>query len=334
MGLLVWSAGCNSTSTRPSPPPAVAKEQVSRPDANVPADAVVMALRFVPGQTTTYKLTTQTERQVDYMGNVPEMPDDLKAGRVGSRISMVFDQQVERVDPNGAAVLRITIKSLTYVGESKGQAVLDFDSTRETDARMPLAKLIGQSYALLLSPGGVVLSIVDAQAARAAVAGNVPGSQTAQKLLSEEAIKERHGIPALAVAPKKTVRPGDTWVNVKVVSFGLMGTDTLQQNYKLAALDQPAGRRVAVVEMEAIPSSVMAQQLHQQVSTPVGPGRMDNTQKDVGRLRLDLTNQRIDEYTEDLTKEWVTVLPEKTPGAGYAGMKMTATQRYRLERVE
>lgn len=358
--MLVWSAGCGPAHAGRSPektgeqaqPKAVAEEPIAgsgkpieiKLPVGVPSegaerqgastDSVVMALNFVPGQTTVYKLTMQTERRVDYMGNVPAMPDELKSGRTGSRVGMVFDQQVESVGADGNAVLKITIQSLMYVGQSRDEVVLDFDSSRAADAQSPLAKLIGQSYKLQISPSGKVLAVSDARSARAAVAGNLPGNQTAQKLLSDEAIKERHGVTALVAAQKKTVRTGDSWADVKVTSFGLMGTDTLQQTYKLASIEQAAGRRVAVVEMEAIPSAVMAQQLHQQLNAPVNPGVLDNSQKDVGRLRLDLTNQRIDECTEDLTKEWVTVLPEKKPNSGYVAMKMTATQQYRLERVE
>jgi hypothetical protein len=265
---------------------------------------------------------------------VPELPDDLKPGRTGNQVSMVFDQQVESVGADGNAVLKITIKSLTYIGQSKDKVLLDFDSSRATDAQMPLAKLIGQSYKLEMSPAGAVAAITDVRPIRAAVAGNLPGNQTAQKLISDEAIKERHGVTALVAAQKKTVHKGDTWADVKVMSFGLLGTDTLQQTYKLTSIDQIAGRRIAVVEMEAIPSAAIAQQLHQQVNTRVNPGTLDNSQKDVGLLRMDLTNQRIDEYTEDLVKEWTTVLPDKAPGTGYVAMKMTATQQYHLERVE
>jgi hypothetical protein len=327
MGLAVWSVGCGSTGAG-RPPEAI------KP-AEAPADSAVMALNFVPGQTTTYKLTTQAERRVDYLGNVPTMPDEYKAGRTGSQIGMVFDQQVESAGADGNAILKITIKSLTYIGRSKDKVLLDFDSSRPADAEMPMARLIGQGYRLQMSPSGAVLAITDARAARAAVAGGLPGNRTAQKLVSDEAIKERHAVMALTAAQKRTVRAGDTWTDTKVIPFGLMGTDTLQQNYKVTAIEQTAGRKIAVVEMEAIPSAAMAQQLHQQVNTPVNPGMMDNTQKDVGRLRLDLTHQRIDEYSEDLTKEWVTVLPEKRPNTGgFVGMKMGAIQQYHLERVE
>ncbi len=326
IGLLVWWAGCGSPNAGR---PIEAAAQVA-----APTEAAVMALRFVPGQTTTYRLTMQTERRVDYVGNVPKMPDDLKAGRTGSEIHMTFEQRVESVTADGNAVLSVTIKSLVYVGRSKDKVLLDFDSSRPGDAGMPLAKLIGQSYKLTMSPDGAVVAVTEVEAARAAVVGNLPGYQTAQKLLSDEAIKERHAVMALAGAQQKTVRVGDIWTAVKVVPFGVMGTDTLQQNYKLVSVEQIGDRRVAVIEMEAIPSTAMAQQLHGQVDKPVGLGMMDNTQKDVGRLRLDLTQQRIDEYSEDLTKEWTTVLPERNPAAGYVGMNMGAVQCYKLERVE
>jgi hypothetical protein len=326
VGLLVWSAGCGSAHAGRS------AEMTAQKGA--PTDSVVMALHFVPGQMTTYKLTTQTERRVDYMGNVPALPNELKPGHTGTEISMIFDQQVESVGADGDAILKITIKSLVYINRSKDKVLVDFDSSRAADAQMPLARLIGQSYELQMSPSGAVPAVTEARAARAAVAGSLPADQTAQKLLSDEAIKERHSVPALIAAEKKTVRTGDTWAGVKVVSFGLMGADTLQQNYRLASIDRTGGRRVAVVEMEAIPSAAMAQQLHGQVNMPVNPGMMDNTQKDTGRLCLDLTNQRIDEYTEDLTKEWVTVLPQRASNTGFIGMKMGAIQRYHLERVE
>jgi hypothetical protein len=360
IGLLVWTAGCSRTDAGRSadkvgkqvPPQSVAKDQAAQPDTEtevrIPVtlskseakppeaspDSVAMILSFIPGQTTSYKLTTHAERRVDYSGNVPKMPEELKNGHTSNQIEMTYEQHVETVNADGSAVLKITIKSLTYKGEASNKVVLDFDSSRAADAQNPLAKLIGQSYMLTMSPNGAVQEIINARPARAAIAGNLPANQTAQKLISDEAIKERHGVTPLIAAQRKTVRQGDTWADVKVISFGRMGTDTLQQNYKLVSIEQSANRRVAVVEMEAIPSAAMAQQLHQQLKNPVNPGVLDNTQKDVGRLRWDLTNQRIDEYTEDLTKEWVTALQEKDLNGGVIAMKMTAIQQYRLERME
>ena len=247
---------------------------------------------------------------------------------------MVFSQHVESVDGQGSAVLKITIEKLTYIGQSRDKVVLDFDSSRAADANSPLARLIGQSYKLTMSPTGRVLAIDDVRPIRAAVAGNQPANQTAQKLLSDEAIEERHGVTALIAAQGRTVHEGDTWNDVKVVSFGSMGTDTLNQIYKLAAIDRADGRRVAVIEMEGIPSAAMAQQLHEQGGASPSPGVLENAQEDKGSLRLDLTNQRIDEYSEDQTKEWVTVLPTQVSGGGFVAMRMTATERYKLERVE
>jgi hypothetical protein len=343
MGLLAWSAGCNRPDAGRSPekvgepvrPQAVAEERIAPPEKPAAsADAVVMALSFVPGQTTTYKLSMQTERRVEYLGNVPSLPNDLQPGRTNTQVDMTFDQQVESVNADGNAILKITLRSLKYLGQSRDKAIVDFDGSRAEDRQSPLAKLVGQSYQLEMSPSGAIVAVIDARSARAAIAGNLPGNQTAQKLITDEAITERHRVTPLIAAQNKAVRKGDTWANVKVVSFGLMGTDTLQQAYTLTSVDRTEGRRIAVVEMEAIPSAALAQQLHEKLNAPVNASSIDNSQRNVGRFRLDLTNQRIDECSEDLTKEWVTALPDKDPQGGYVGMRMTATQRYRLERVE
>ncbi len=332
LGLAAFS-GCRSVDEQVSAP------QTDAPDAPTTVDVdtergVVLALKFVSGAKATYQVVSETERSIKWEGDTAKKPATFHDGRTGHKVDMTFEQQVREVDDAGNAVVAVTIEALRYFGQAREKVVLEFDSSRPEDQNSPLAKLIGQSYTITMTPKGEVSAIIDVAAARRAVQGDLPGNKTAAKLLSDGVIRERHEIPALMAAKTTAVQPQEQWSDVKAFSFGLMGAKTYERLYTLEAVDQDNGEAIATVEMKAIPATVEPGQLDQ-TTNPFAMS-FDNTESYTGRLDLDLSNGEVQNYNEDLRIEWVTADPAAIASgqADPAVLKMGVVESHRLERLD
>lgn len=345
--LLLLVAGCQDGAAtgqgpavvEPAPVETVAMPGEPKGEAKVPEEAapsVELALRFTPGSTSTYKATTETERNIKWEGNTARKPAQFRDGRTGHRIEMTFDRQIERVTDEDHGVVVVTIQALRYLGRTHEKVVLDFDSARAGDQESPLAKLIGQSYKVEMTPKGMVIAPIDVEPVRAAVAGHLPEHKTALKLVSDRAIRQRHEIPALIALKAATVRAQTQWSSIKAFSFGMMGAKTYERVYTFAGLEPHGERSIATVTMEAIPSVAGAGQSQQsQAATPLGT-MFDNTDSYTGQLELDLQTGQIERYVEQFRTQWVTVDPESVESgqANPAVLKMGAIERHQLERIE
>jgi len=318
-----------TTSSQGMQPPATADQtQQTQGTQAIPDEsksAVDLTLRFSPGSIATYRAVMEQERTVTWQGDESARPPQFKDGRSGTRIEMTFAQAVEGVDADGNAVVRITIEGLKYAGAARN-ASLEFDSQAGGDSTRPLAKLIGQNYRIRLSRRAEVLEVVDAVQARSAVAGDSPEHQVAQRLLSDEEIRNRHAVAAMAAPKDGQVRPGQQWSSIKSFSFGSMGSKSFERVYTLKEVAAKDGRRIAVVEMSAIPSAAMAEQPQLMFDS------MDNYD---GRLELDLGSGQVREYVEQIRSEWVVADPQTMQdGSKPAAVKMTAMRLNRLELVK
>jgi hypothetical protein len=294
-----------------------------------------LALKFAPQDTATYKVVTEEKRSVQFGGDLMKEAA-LKGGQTGDRTEMTFTRQIQNVDQEGNATARITIKELKYLATVKDNIAVDFDSTREKDKNSPLAKLIGQGYTIQITPTGQVTNVAQLGQARAAVRGNAVANKRGSVLLSSAAIKARHVIAALPPADKTQSNIGDSWNNVRDFSFGLMGAKSFERIYTFKEIEDIQNRRIAVVEMNAIPTSKTAEQLHTEQSTSSFPEAFGSaeTYTYTGRMKLDLTNGQIEEYFEELQVEWVIVDPAARPDDKNPDtLKMTAIDLYSLERI-
>ena len=130
--------------------------EAGKPEPSGPA--VELALKFVPGQATTYKITTESRRA--WNGRARRRPSlpQFTDGRTGNHVELTFEQRVQQVQDDGSAVLEITIKGLKYVGEVVNKVVLDFDSARPEDSDNPSGgagrqELSGEDVAQGAGPG-------------------------------------------------------------------------------------------------------------------------------------------------------------------------------------
>ncbi|MBN1362447.1 MAG: hypothetical protein JW993_17760 [Sedimentisphaerales bacterium] len=304
--------------------------------ASEQAQSVTLALKSAPGQTATYIVVTEAEKSVDWHGDASNRPAAFQAGRTGHRTELTFEQQVQRVDEQGNATLKITIKALKYFARVRDTVTFDFDSTRQADQDSVFAGLIGLSYELEMSPKGEVLAVTDVEPARRALQGDSPEQLTALRLLDEPVIKLHHEVPVLMALPDVQVSPGQRWSDIKSLDFGMLGTREFERIHTLKDIELGEGALIAIVEMNAIPSSTLALEQQGQQPLNVFAEMFDSTGSFGGRLQLNLSTGQIVSYVEDLRMQWVAVDPAaaETDTANPAALKMGATQLHRLERVE
>ncbi len=298
------------------------------------AQTATLTLKFTPDDVTAYKVTTERERGVIWEGPLTNKPKSFVGGHTGSKIEMTFTQRIQSVDDEGNAVAKITIKRLKYLAKVKDNIILDFDSSQEKDRNNPLSKLIGQSYTIEITASGQVSNVIDVSGARTAV-GGASSNQRAARLLLAEVIKEQHSIPVLSAVEKDQLRPGESWSDIKTFSFGWMGSKSYEKIYTLKEIKDTDGRRIAIAEMKAVPSSEMAKQLHKEQVTSLFAKMFDNTETYTGQLKFDLTAGKVEKCFEELKSEWLAV----DPSAGQRDeipdtLRLTATRLYHIERID
>jgi len=309
--------------------------QAAVPGPNEAGAPVSLVLGFAPRQTATYKVTTEAQKSVEWIGPEAGKPADFADGRSGNFVEITFEQQVQRVRDDGNAILEITIKGLKYRGLIQSRTVLEFDSDRLQDRDNPLAAVVGKSYRLEMSPKGRVVELLDLDAVRRAVKAGAPEYSVAVRLFSDEIVRDRHDVPPLFALKEGQAHRGQTWSDLKSFGFGEMGLKGFERVYTLKQAESGDGQ-TALVEMKAIPSAAMAEELHKRQTAGPMSGLFDSTDKYEGRLELDLDDGRIREYKEEMQTEWVIADPAamQDTTAQPRALKMGARRLHRLELVK
>lgn len=335
IGLLLAVFGCQSKS-RPTPvAPAepTTPVQTSQAQGGESKPAVDLTLRFTPGSNGVFRSVVEQGKSVTWQGAQEAKPKGFEDGYTDNRTELTFEQKVLSVDPAGDAVIQITIQAVKFVNRVHNKVGVDFDSTRPADQNNPLAVLVGQSYQIKLSRRGEVPVIVEAAQARAAVAAGSDASQVAQRMLSDDEIRERHAIVALSALEGGRASPGQSWSSEKSFSFSWMGTKAFERIYTLAGISEKGPEQSAVIEMKAIPAAGQAPQGLQ----AMGPfaSAFDTSSNYDGRCVLDPVNGRVRESTEQMHSEWVMMDPAAAQNNSAAGaVKMAASWTRRLELVK
>jgi hypothetical protein len=347
LGAMVLLAGCRSTDSPLESPAEPVRADANEPLAPAeppssdtaataePQTPIDLTLDFVPGRTTTYRIATETEAAVRWEGDDANKPAAFRGGAIGNHVEITFDQRIDRIHDDGNAAVEITIRALKYLGRSRQTVVVDFDSARDAARDSPLSRLIGRTYEVEITPQGAVASVGDLTELRASFEGPSPDHQTALKLISDEEIRERHEVPPLMALEDESARPGQTWSNVKMLSFGRMGAKAYERLYTLERIETDDADQTAHISMKGIPSAAAAQQLYQNQTNTVPTGMFDNIDSYEGQLAFDLDTGRIDTYAEQFRTEWVAVDPEAVQsGAAHPpAIRMTRTLLHRLERI-
>jgi hypothetical protein len=297
--------------------------------------AATFALKFTPGDSANYKLIMENEDSVAFEGSIAESPR-FKDGGNRTKTEMTFNRQIQSVDNNGNAVVNITVRDIKYSSVRDGNTLLDFDSAKEKDRDNPFAKLIGQSYTIEIAPDGQVKRVIDTEQALAAVRGPGPANKAASRLLTPDTIEKIHGTLVLPQAGKGRLRPGQSWSNVKAFDYRMLGSGSYEKIYTVKEIKKQGDQRIAVVQMDAVPSSADANDLRKERATLAFSDMFDTTQTYTGRLELDLNSGKVQKYSEKLQSQWLMVDPEaeqkdtEEPSA----VKMGVVRSYSLERAD
>ncbi|NLH42408.1 MAG: hypothetical protein GX448_11275 [Planctomycetes bacterium] len=316
--------------------PTTAEPAVQPAEPNVAEPTIGLTLAFTVGQAATYKATTDARKSIEWMGPESGKPADFSDGYSGNYVEMTFEQRVEKVLDDGNAILGITIQGLKYRGVVASRPVFEFDSGEPNDRSDPLAALIGKSYRLEMSPRGKVVEVLDVESARNAVKTGSPAYSVAAKILSEEMIRDRHEIPPLSALKEGRARLGQNWSDLKSFAFSSMGAKSFERVYTLEQVGRDGGGRTALVEMKAIPSAAMAEEMHKRQTPGLLPGPFDTKDKYDGSLVLDLDTGWVRRYAEDMQTEWIIADPAAMQDTTVPprAIKMAAGRMHRLELVD
>ncbi len=333
--VLLLTAGCSKPAEK-SAQPKVEPQKTAEAgvESGKQKPTVKLALKFTPEDSTTYKVTTDSDNSVIWEGAGPDKPKGFTGGHTGRKIEIAFTQQIQSTNDKGNAVAKITVNQLKYLAKVKNDITMDFDSSRQEDRQNPLCKLIGQSYTIEITPSGQVLKLIDVNDARSAVKGNSSADKTAASLLSLEAITERHTIPALPASDKNQILTGENWSIIKSFSFSMMGVKAYEKIYTLKEIKDVGNRRIAIARMEAVPSAENARELYKEQSAAFFSNMSDNTETYTGELKLDLTGGKVEEYRENLNSEWLIVDPNPKENEQPSALKMTAVRSYSIEKMD
>ena len=293
-----------------------------------PAD---FALKFAEKDSITYKLSTISEKSVEFEGLQAE-EGQFKGGRSGNEIEMVFTQQIESVDEKGDATAKITIEKLEYTKRIKDSVILDFDSSRPEDANNPMAKIIGQSYVIKITSDGKVTKIIAGQM-RVKFKTKTLENKAALELFSRQAIIDRHATAALPSKDKNQLQKNDSWRSIKGLEFGLMGPKSYEKIYTVKDIKKEKKSRIAIVEMGTIPTVKTNEKTKDK--TKDYSKTFDNIETYTGKLKLDLTNGKIEEYQEELNLQWIVAEPIEDIQADRepAAIRMSVIRSYKLEKI-
>jgi hypothetical protein len=274
--------------------------ELSRPAV----DQANLSLNFIPGSAVTYKALSEV--LIDYRFEQPSVKK-LEEKRSGSKIELEFVQQVESVDPAGNAVAKITIRGIKHLITSKTGVLFDFDSSREADMAKPLAKLIGQSYTIQLSPDGNV-KVVDVKEA-AGVVKSGRDKKIAAALLSDKSLSRIHRIHALpdtaGIAPKK----GYSWTMSQKSHPRLQwAPKTFQKTYTVASVENKGTHQIASVAMNANEDTGSDDDQSPALPGPLGQ-LFDPQESFNGQMVIELDTGIVQKYSEKFVGTYTAVDP-------------------------
>lgn len=285
-------------------------------------------LKFSPEASTSYKASTAVIK--DFRFEQPNL-GKLREEQTKTEVAMAFTQTIESVDADGVATAKITIDGLKVQIINKNEDKFAFDSQSEEDKDAPLAKLIGQSYTIKITPSGKVASANTAQTML--VVGTGYDKQVAQSILDPKAITKYHEITALPEDGSKILSVDDTWSQVVPSPPGLLAPKSYEKTYTLTSVDN----NIATVSMQAGESGETAPgQTQAGGSMGVFAKMFDNVDTYTGSMKINVTSGEVLEYDETLVSTYTAQeMPQNgDTQKGPDTLMMRFTNRVHLEKLD
>ncbi|MBN1125917.1 MAG: hypothetical protein JXA82_12990 [Sedimentisphaerales bacterium] len=294
------------------------------------ASQVNLAMQFKVNDVDTYRVTT--EQIKDYKFEQPsEEPPKVTENQSATVISVVFDQRVDNIDAKGNAIADITVKGLQYTVTEKDATKFDFDSAREADKSKPLAKLVGATYKINISPDGRV-SVLEAQQARKLLTGATTDAKVASNLFKDDTIIQRHEVLALPKGVQSTVKVGSAWSEVVASPPGLLAPKSYEKVYTLKEIEGGKESGTAQVVMTAQESAVQAEGVAKDAPGMGFMAKMFDTEESYnGSMKFHLGSGKVSEYMEKLAVRYIAAespanqKPDKGPDTLIMGLTYTVS---------
>jgi hypothetical protein len=116
--------------------------------------------------------------------------------------------------------------------------------------------------------------------------------------------------------------------------FGKMGIKSYEKIYTLKEL-QNDGREIAVIDMNAIPTSEVEPKFAGKKAEDAASQKFDSKEVYTGAGKFDVKAGRIENYNENLQATWTVVLPGKQGDASEpVVLNMSAERGYSIERIK
>jgi hypothetical protein len=295
---------------------------------------VEIALRPTVGDLATYKIITLVRRATKWQGPVPDKAA-FNENFTEERVEMVLTQRILSVDANGMIIALVAIDGVKCLNSNKSAASVDFDSSRPSDVNNPIMKLIGQTYQIGFSPWNIVFGVDQLPPFMPRMRDGTPSGQAGFSMLLPDAIMERHGLMQLPEPGQEMCKPGDKWSRIKTFAFGKMGLKSYEKICTLKEVRDADGRKIAVIDMNAIPSAEVEPQYRSQQAEVGVLKKFDTIASYTGGGEIDLKAGRIENYHEDFEATWVVELPAKPGDTGeMVVLQMSAARVYSIERVK
>ena len=295
-------------------------------------ESIKLELKYVQDDTESFKLNTLARRKVSLETTESQLAENFQDGQSTDKIEIVFDRKIQSTDSNGNAIAQITIKQLKYFSEVKDNEVLNYDSSSSDDPNNAFDAMIGHSYTIEITPAGQVTQIVDANDIRMAIKEKPSNFEIARSLLLDESIKKRHTL-ALPIAEENELKQSNTWSNIETFDFGLMGSQSYKRIYTLDSIEKNESNLIATASMDAIPSIEGIKDLSENEGASVLEDMMDKQYTYEGQMELDITNNSLIKYKEDLITQWLIVPPGSATENSLNAVKMVGERSYLIEKI-
>ncbi|MBL7214681.1 MAG: hypothetical protein ISS71_03270 [Phycisphaerae bacterium] len=295
-----------------------------------PSSSADLSLKFSPDQTATYKSVSDVIK--DFRFEQPNL-GKLREEQTKTTIEMTFTQTIQSVDADGNATAKITIDGLVVNIINKNENRFSFDSQKEESMKSPLAKLLGQSYTIQISPDGDV-KVIDVKKALAAVPSGYE-NKIAASLLNKENIIQRHQIQALPQEAASNLSVGSSWNTVVPSPPGLLAPKSYDKVYTLTGIKTSGGNNVATVNMAANETAEPAEGV-----SAGGMGMFakmfDNEDTYTGSMSINLDTGTVLKAQEKLVSTYLAQeMPENgDPAKGPDTLTMQFTHRVELEKLD
>ncbi|MGD0553184.1 MAG: hypothetical protein ABSB25_11145 [Sedimentisphaerales bacterium] len=295
---------------------------------------VKIALKSTVGGLDKYKITTIARRTTKWQGPVPEKAA-FDESFSEERVEMAVTRRIQTVDANGVATAKVSIDKLKCFYTSKGQAILDFNSTRNSDSSNPLIKLIGETYTIEFNPRNIVSFVDDLPPVTTIMMkGDTVSDKIGTEIVLPDSIMERHSTMQLPKQGQEILKPGGKWSSIKTFMFGKMGLKSYEKIYTLKELRND-GREIAVIDMNAIPTSEVEPKFAGKKAEEGASQKFDSKELYTGAGEFDVKAGRIENYHENLQATWTVVLPGKQGDASEpVVLNMSAERGYSIERIK